>query len=119
MMDISDGLAGDLRHLLHASQAGAELLADAIPISPAACRMARDGRSHKTPLAAALTDGEDFELLFTVASRDAVPLVDAWKQQFPEPALHCIGKVLAEPTVNLRTRDGVRSLTEPGYVHFL
>lgn len=119
MMDISDGLAGDLRHLLHASQAGAELLADAIPISPAARRRAQDGRSPKTPLAAALTDGEDFELLFTVASRDAVPLVDAWKQQFPEPALHCIGKVLAEPSVNLRTRDGVRSLTEQGYVHFL
>jgi thiamine-monophosphate kinase len=119
MMDISDGLAGDLRHLLHASQMGAELLADAIPISPAARRLAQDGRSHKTPLAAALTDGEDFELLFTVASRDAVALVDAWKQQFPEPALHCIGKVLAEPTVNLRTRAGVQLLAEQGYVHFL
>ena len=118
LMDLSDGLAGDLRHLLHASQAGAELLAEAIPISPEARHQAREGRSEKTPLAAALTDGEDFELLFTVASRDAVPLLDSWKKQFPEPALHCIGKVLAEPTVTLRTRDGVRSLTEQGYVHF-
>ena len=37
---------------------------------------------------AALTDGEDFELLFTVASRDAVPLLDAWRKQFPESAAH-------------------------------
>ncbi len=44
---------------------------------------------------AALTDGEDFELLFTVASRDAVPLLDAWKKQFPGLALTCIGKIKA------------------------
>src|SRR5206468_1991960 len=36
MMDISDGLAGDLPHILKASRAGAELLSDAIPISRAA-----------------------------------------------------------------------------------
>ena len=84
MLDISDGLAGDLRHILKASRVGAELLATSIPISREARRAAKAESSAKPPLLAALTDGEDFELLFTVASRDAVPLLDAWKKQFPD-----------------------------------
>src|SRR5690606_15983848 len=96
MMDLSDGLAGDLRHILQASHAGAELLSSAIPISRAARLAARDESSAKPPLLAALTDGEDFELLFTVASKDAVPVLDGWKTEFPEVKLSCIGKITAE-----------------------
>jgi len=118
MIDLSDGLAGDLRHLLKAGRVGAELLTNAIPISRAAKLKARAETSGKPPLLAALTDGEDFELLFTVASRDAVPLLDAWKKQFPELALSCIGKITAEPGLRLRDKTGVRPLTAHGYVHF-
>jgi thiamine-monophosphate kinase len=67
---------------------------------------------------AALTDGEDFELLFTIASRDAVRLLDAWKKQFPGTALSCIGKVTAVSGLLLRTKAGVHSLSEHGYIHF-
>src|SRR5207249_1694906 len=81
MIDLSDGLATDLRHLLQAGQVGAELLKPAVPISRAAEHLARNESSAKTPLLAALTDGEDFELLFTVASGDAVALLDNWKKQ--------------------------------------
>jgi len=118
MIDLSDGLAGDLRHVLKASGVGAELLAAAIPISHAAKRASREGHPHKPPLLAALTDGEDFELLFTVASPDAVPLLDAWKLQFPSLPLRCIGKVTAEPTITIRHKSGVRPLPRGGYVHF-
>jgi thiamine-monophosphate kinase len=173
MLDISDGLAGDLRHILTASRVGAELLATAIPISREARRAAKgphfgratgvrpssgaagsappstpkvpgaplladvatpeDGRTPaqspsavvstggapaKPPLLAALTDGEDFELLFTVASRDAVPLLDAWKKQFPGLALTCIGKIKAGEGITIRDQQGVRPLTTHGYVHF-
>lgn len=118
MIDLSDGLAGDLRHLLHASNVGAELLASAIPISRAARLQAKAESSAKPPLLAALTDGEDFELLFTVASADAVPLLDAWKQQFPGLPLACIGKIMATPGVTIRDKGGVRPLVEHGYVHF-
>ena len=118
MLDISDGLAGDLRHILKASRVGAELLATAIPISRQAKRAARSESSAKPPLLAALTDGEDFELLFTVASRDAVPLLDAWKKRFPEVALSCIGKITEGGNITIRDKDGVRPLTAHGYVHF-
>jgi thiamine-monophosphate kinase len=118
MLDISDGLAGDLRHILKASRVGAELLATAIPISRQAKRAAKGGPSAKPPLLAALTDGEDFELLFTVASRDAVPLLDRWKKRFPEVPLSCIGKITEGEHIAIRDKDGVRPLTAHGYVHF-
>ena len=118
MIDVSDGLAGDLRHLLHAGQVGAELLSSAIPISRDAKLQARAESSAKPPLLAALTDGEDFELLFTIASRDAVQLVDEWKKQFPKVRLSCIGKITKNLGLQLREEKGVRTLSAHGYVHF-
>ena len=118
MIDLSDGLAGDLRHLLTASGVGAELLGSAIPISREARLAVRTDSSAKPPLLAALTDGEDFELLFTIASRQAVPLTDGWKKEFPELPLTCIGRVTAEPGLRLHDKGGVRVLHAHGYTHF-
>lgn len=118
MLDISDGLAGDIRHILNASGVGAELHAAAIPISRAAKLNAREESSAKPPLLAALTDGEDFELLFTVAAKDAVKLADGWREKFPRLKLSCIGKVLADRSVTLRSRDGIKPLFVHGYTHF-
>ena len=118
MIDLSDGLAGDLRHILDASGVGAELLKTAIPISRAAKASAREDPFTKTALTAALTNGEDFELLFTVAAGDAVKLLDAWKKQFPKLCLSCIGKINPGTGVTIRDKDGVRPLTVHGYVHF-
>jgi thiamine-monophosphate kinase len=118
MIDLSDGLAGDLRHILDASGVGAELLKPAIPISRAAKAGARGNPFTKTALTAALADGEDFELLFTVAAGDAVKLLDAWKQQFPKLRLSCIGKINPGTGVTLRDQNGVQPLTAHGYVHF-
>jgi thiamine-monophosphate kinase len=118
MIDLSDGLASDLRHILKASGVGAELLASAIPISDEVKLARRAESSAKQPLLAALTDGEDFELLFTVSSRNAVPLLDAWKKQFSKLSLACIGKITADPGLRLREKNGVRPLTVHGYTHF-
>ncbi len=118
MIDLSDGLAGDLRHLLDAASVGAELLKTAIPVSRAAKVQAKAESSTKPPLLAALTDGEDFELLFTVAARDAVKLADGWRAQFPGVKLSCIGKITAAPGLRLRDARGVHDFTGHGYVHF-
>jgi thiamine-monophosphate kinase len=118
MIDLSDGLAGDLRHLLEAGGLGAELSKPAIPISRAAKEIARKNPFTKTPFTAALTDGEDFELLFTVAAGDAVRLADAWKKQFPKLKLSCIGKIVAGTGITIRDRTGSHKLDAHGYVHF-
>ena len=114
MIDLSDGLAGDLRHILKAGGGGAELLKGAIPIS----RAAKLQPQKKLPFAAALTDGEDFELLFTIASRDAVKLIDAWKMKFPKLKLSCIGKIVAGEGILLRDKHGAHPLNARGHVHF-
>lgn len=128
MIDLSDGLAGDLRHVLKTSRVGAELLAEAIPISRAARERARatteellppvDSAGPKSALLAALTDGEDFELLFTVPSGDAVRLLDSWKLRFPQLRLSCIGKITATEGFTIRDKHGTLPLTVHGYVHF-
>lgn len=118
MIDVSDGLAGDLRHILQKSETGGELRGPSIPISRAARLKARAESSAKPPLLAALTDGEDFELLFTVAARDAVPLLDGWKKQFPRVRLSCIGRLTRGPGLKLRDENGLHSLEAHGYVHF-
>jgi len=118
MIDLSDGLAGDLRHLLNSSKVGAELFSPAIPISREAKLHARTESSAKPPLLAALTDGEDFELLLTIASRDAVKLLDAWKEKFQNIKLTCIGKITAETGLRLRDNEGIKPLFVHGYTHF-
>ncbi len=118
LMDLSDGLAGDLQHLVQKSQVGAVLLKSALPISRAAKTQARENPSAKPAALAALTDGEDFELLFTIASHDAVKLLDAWKQTFPELKLSCIGKIIAGEGVLLRDKTSSQKLAATGYVHF-
>ncbi|QBG47092.1 thiamine-monophosphate kinase [Verrucomicrobia bacterium S94] len=98
MMDISDGLATDLRHILAQSGVGAALEGAAIP---------------KTgTLEQALFDGEDFELLLTSADPDR--LQSKWQEQFGT-SLPVIGKITAEPgTLKL---DG-RILKAKAFEHF-
>jgi thiamine-monophosphate kinase len=73
MIDLSDGLARDLHHICEESKCGAVVVADQVPIAaPAHELSARDGHS---PLDHALSDGEDFELVFTVSSADGQRLL--------------------------------------------
>ena len=118
MMDLSDGLAGDLRHMANGSKVGAILLKSALPVSRAAKLRAKESSDAKPAALAALTDGEDFELMFTVASKDAVKLLDAWKKNFPHTKLTCIGKIVAGEEVFLRDKAPTHKLNAHGYVHF-
>jgi thiamine-monophosphate kinase len=118
MIDLSDGLAGDLRHILPANNAGAEILKSAVPVSRAAKLNAKQSSSAKLAFVAALTDGEDFELLFTVAAKNAVKLLDAWKKKFPKLKLSCIGKIVKSEGILIRDKSSSHKLNVNGYVHF-
>ncbi len=66
MLDLSDGLAGDVLHLLERDATlGAIIEVDRLPLAPGAALAAQ--ASKKPAWHHALTDGEDYELLFTLA----------------------------------------------------
>src|SRR5579871_5707370 len=62
-IDISDGTAQDLVHVLDASEVGAVLNLERVPVAPAVVAAAR--AAHLDPYVWALEGGEDYELLFT------------------------------------------------------
>jgi len=72
LLDVSDGLAGDLRRLCEASRVGARIHADRVPLAPATRRAAH--ALGQDPLALALSGGEDYELLFTASPAHAAAL---------------------------------------------
>lgn len=72
MADISDGLIRDLGNILEASHCGAVLYPDKIPFSEA---LKNSLNTEEEKLDRALTDGEDFELVFTMNEKDADRLI--------------------------------------------
>ncbi len=68
MIDISDGLSSELFHLTERSQLGALIYEENIPISSRCLRLAPV--FNENPLIWALSSGEEYELLFTVAGKD-------------------------------------------------
>jgi thiamine-monophosphate kinase len=84
MMDISDGIASDLKHILKASGKAATIEIEKLPISGTLKNMAAAQQWNAVELAA--SGGEDYELLVTVAPHD----LETIQQQFAE----CFGKPL-------------------------
>ena len=111
MIDLSDGLSNDLQQLVDVSKSGTgfEIDAPKVPIARAA---------HGN-LQAALNDGEDFELLFTIDPRHVTPLHRKWARKF-KLELTEIGRVVrSRGKIVLMERDGTRRLLTPaGYDHF-
>ncbi len=108
MMDISDGLSTDLNRICEQSGVGAILDAASIPISD-------DARTLADPLAAALHDGEDFELLFTLAAEPWTRLSQTWDDATP---IARIGRIVEGGGMQIRMPDGrTAELTPGGYDH--
>jgi thiamine-monophosphate kinase len=113
MMDISDGLSSDLAHICIESKVGAVVDELLLPVSADARKMAKkDGR---TPADHALGDGEDFELLITMAPRDAKRLVEA--KPFGT-RVSMVGRIVRGRSMRLIGADGLERALEPGgYEH--
>jgi thiamine-monophosphate kinase len=108
MMDISDGLSTDLNRLCNQSRVGAVIDAASIPISP-------DARRQPDPLHAALHDGEDFELLFTLSPTDRDELAGTWKGSVP---ITRIGSIADGHGAQIQMPDGRREELKPaGFDH--
>jgi thiamine-monophosphate kinase len=113
MIDISDGLSSDLAHIALESGVAAVLDESRIPVSADARKAStRDGRSA---LEHALHDGEDFELLLTMAGSDARRLI---RDKPFETKVTVIGSVREGNDLFLRGADGgERVLEVKGYEH--
>lgn len=103
MMDLSDGMAADLPKLLNASGCGAEIELDKLP-----CRNHCDPRQ-------ALSDGEDYELLFTIPPDKYQELQKKWPFA---TTLTAVGRVTDTRTVKYTTAGKVvPDLEINGYEH--
>lgn len=103
MIDLSDGLSSDLNHILKQSNAGAVVYDYLIPISAEN----------------ALSDGEDFELLFTMPKKEAFKLLRLRKKLFDIPVTR-IGaitdKKFGAKIIDIFGRK--KDLTPRGFKHF-
>jgi thiamine-monophosphate kinase len=68
MIDISDGLASEIKHLAEQSSVGFDIYEDKIPVSPRTIDAAKEFNLDYTTCA--LSGGEDYELLFTIKQND-------------------------------------------------
>src|SRR5881227_3843406 len=99
MMDLSDGLGVDLPRLARASRLGFSVDQGALPVSRG-CTVQQ-----------AISDGEDYELLFAISRRDRVRLERMWRRKFLKLELTRIGY--------LHQRSKIKRKTFlRGYVHF-
>lgn len=99
MMDLSDGLGADLPRLAGASGVGFELDESALPLNRG-CGVRQ-----------AISDGEDYELLFAIPAVERKRLEKSWPEKFPRLALTRIG------SLNRKLESENRKLPR-GYVHF-
>ncbi|MBS1636454.1 MAG: thiamine-phosphate kinase [Bacteroidetes bacterium] len=111
MIDVSDGLASEILHLCTNSEVGCELYEDKIPIDLQTYDRARE--FGLDPTVCALSGGEDYELLFTVAMSDYEKLKEA-------KDITIIGHITAKTSgTNLVTRSGgSHPLTAQGWKAF-
>lgn len=99
MIDLSDGLGADLPRLAAASKVGFHIDKQKLPLNP------------KCKIDNAISDGEDYELLFAISPRDRNRLQKSWRRKFPKVPLTRIGSF--NPQSAIRNPQ-----LKSGYVHF-
>lgn len=102
MMDLSDGMGKDLPRLVKASGVGAEVVVAEVP------------RRRGVSVAAALGDGEDYELLLTTGEEISGRQMAAWRRKFARVGLTCVGRIVEGDGVRWSGEDGAVG----GWEHF-
>ncbi len=112
LIDISDGLVADVRHICNQSGTGALLYANTIPMDPLVGKIA--GEFNENDLDYALFGGEEYELLFTIDPDYEEEVLRIM------PGVSIIGEITKEKgSVSLQQRDGaIKNILTGGYDHF-
>lgn len=112
-IDISDGLAADLGHILESSRVGALVYVDQLPLS----HELQHSLDETKAIELALTGGDDYELCFTISS-EKVPELEKKLSSLP-CRYTCIGRITEQPGLVLSYQNG-RKYHGPidGYKHF-
>lgn len=109
MIDISDGLAQDLGHILQASDKGASIHVDQLPLSATLQQL-----PEKEKFQYALAGGDDYELCFSISPENYHKI----KQQHVNTSITIIGQITQNLGLNL-LKNGVNySIQSNGYQHF-
>ncbi len=107
MIDISDGLSSDLLHICTKSEKGCLIYEDKIPIHPDTKNFAY--KLNLDPTACALSGGDDYELLFTIATSD-------YEKIKSHPHISVIGHIVEGDKKQLQTKSGnLYPLTAQGW----
>lgn len=109
MIDISDGLAQDLGHILKASHVGATLDLDQLPIDAALKKLQQEKQWQY-----ALAGGDDYELCFTISPQNYEKLL----QQQLDVDITKIGKIVQQQDLTFMQNGVDHSLQFHGYQHF-
>lgn len=113
-IDISDGLAQDLAHVLNASGVGAELELGRLPVSASLLDFHKD---DATRWRLQLSGGDDYELCFTAAPADALAIEQALAAA--EVRASVIGHIREAAGLHCLMPNGEPlALISPGYQHF-
>ncbi len=116
MIDISDGIASDLGHILKASGKCASIDLDAVPVSAQLKEVS--ARHGWDAMELALSGGEDYSLLFTVDERHGEKIRAGFEREFGRP-LHTIGHIVQGKPAVTWTRGGEKAaLKGKGFHHF-
>ena len=109
MIDISDGLAQDLGHILKASHVGATLDLDQLPIDAALKKLQQEKQWQY-----ALAGGDDYELCFSISPQNYEKLL----QQQLDVNITKIGKIVQQQDLTFMQNGVDHSLQFHGYQHF-
>jgi thiamine-monophosphate kinase len=115
-IDTSDGLSSDLAHIAEESRVGARLYVQKIPISPNLKDFCT--RFDFDPIDYALSGGEDYTLLCTIAPQHAAKIASAFEKEFKHP-LFAVGEITAKKQIQIVYPDGETiPLIPTGWDHF-